>query len=126
MRSLPTRRSSRRAASRSASGEGRWSLSVIHVRYYQIRVLPGHLIEREVEQQHIDARLAQHAKQPVFDVFGDKLANTLFRQVTRLGDPGDLKKRGIWRDVRIKAAGRGGNEISRDLQRRVFLSELVD
>src|SRR5215470_565395 len=89
MRNLPMRRSSRRAASRSASGEGRCSVScrgsAIHIRYYQIGgsntrlcSLAGHLIECEIKQEHVDARLAEKAQQPPLGMVGDKLADAFF------------------------------------------------
>src|SRR6516162_1685891 len=141
MRSLPTRRSSRRAASRSASGEGRCSVSrrgsAIHIRYYQIGGSDNHLckpqskavtstrydvrdgaltrqlIERDIKQKHIDARLSEKAEQTPLSVVGNKLADTVFRQVARLGDAGRLEESSLRRDVRIKPARRGRNQINR-------------
>src|SRR5262249_32522148 len=116
MRSLPTRRSSRRAASRSASAEGRRSVSrrgvAIHIRYYQtgsrdkftfaepdIRdgVLTCQLIKRDIKQKHIDARLAEKAEQTPFGMVGDKLAHTFFRQVARLRYTRDLEEGSVGR-----------------------------
>src|SRR6516225_287180 len=139
MRNLPTRRSSRRAASRSASGEGRCSISrrgsAIHIRYYQIGgsdnsplgasieslsaclvrdgALTRQLIERDIKQKHIDARLAEKAEQTPLSVVGNKLADTVFRLVARLGDAGHLEEGGLRRDVRVKPARRCRDQIVR-------------
>ena len=111
MRSLPTRLSSRRAASSKASGEGRLSDRVVLQPFASI--LSGYrrkstapalgrrrahrslgraeLIEREVELEHVDARFAEDAKQAALGVIADQLAQLVLGQVARLGDARQLE-----------------------------------
>src|SRR5262245_33182478 len=102
MRSLPTRLSSRRAASSSASGEGRWSGSRRSAIGEEASSIPGlsHLmwarcrrsvrfapstalslggVEGEIELEHVDARLAEQAEGPPLDVLFDQRADSLLR-----------------------------------------------
>ena len=53
------------------------------------------LIEREVEQQNIDPRLAQEPEQAAFGLVRDELADAIFGQIARLGNTGNLEKRGF-------------------------------
>src|SRR5262245_6047578 len=82
-------------------------------------------IERQVERQHVHPRLAQEAEGTTLDMLLDELPHTIFRQVARLRNTGDLEKRSGRRNVRIEAAAGGGYEIDGDGGRRVLLLELV-
>ena len=81
-------------------------------------------IERKIEQQDIDARLAQKAKPSAFGVVVDELANAIFRQIPRLGNTGGLEESGLGRDIRIKAAGRRRHQVGRYRHRRVVFFQL--
>src|SRR5580704_3504086 len=86
IRSLPTRRSSRRAASRRASGEGRCSesrrCSAILIRYLdrsEFARLPGRQpVQRDIELQHVHARLAQQAQKAALRGVLDELPDSVF------------------------------------------------
>src|SRR5215204_1461812 len=126
MRSLPTRPSSRRAASSKASGEGRLSAprrsSAISHRYYRIipkkhrslrwaNAMLHHLlarpepVEREIERQHVHARLAQNAEKALLGVIADQLAQLILGQVAHPGHASHLEQGGLGRDVGIEPAG---------------------
>ncbi len=81
MRSLPrlSRCSSARICASSASGSGRRS-SVMVEGHFESRV------EREVELQHVDARLAEQSESPAFGVLLDQLLHLRQRQAARLRD----------------------------------------
>ena len=53
--------------------------------------LSGQLIEREIEQEHVHARLAQEPEQAAFGMVRHELANTILGQIARFGDARDLK-----------------------------------
>ncbi len=64
--------------------------------------LTSRLIERKIEQKYVHTRLTQESKQAALGVVGDKLADTLFRQVARLRYARDLEQGSLWRDMRIE------------------------
>ena len=116
--------SSRRAASSRASGEGRLFGRAPLIRHHRSdlsslatlrRALAGRkLVEREIEQQYIDARLAQDTEQAILDIVADKLPHAIFGQVAGLGNSRDLEVGGLRRDVRVEAAAGRGHQIDRD------------
>ena len=53
--------------------------------------LTRQLIEREIKQKDVDARLAEQPKETPFSMVGNKLTNSIFRHIPRLGYPGDLE-----------------------------------
>src|ERR1035437_4259235 len=64
-------------------------------------------------------RLAQYAKQAPSRIVLDEAAKLVLRQATRLGDPGNLEQSSGGRNVRVESAGRGGDEIDRNLGGRI-------
>src|SRR5258708_5369395 len=83
-------------------------------------------VESQVEFEHIDARLAEETDEAVARVFGDKLADPIFRQVAGLGNPRDLKQGPFRRDMWVKPAAGRGHEIGRNLSRRIFQFQLFN
>jgi hypothetical protein len=54
--------------------------------------LPGsHSIQRDIKCKHINARLAENAKDTPFQVLLNNLAEAVLRYVTRLGDTRHLE-----------------------------------
>ncbi len=78
----------------------------------------GQAVEREIEQQNIDARLAQQPKKSILDVIADELSYLIFRQVARLGNTWNLEVGGFRRDIRIEPAGRSRDQVDRHRERR--------
>src|SRR5262249_37782591 len=74
----------------------------------------GHAVEGEVEQQNVDARLAQDTELPALDLGFDQLADARLVELPRLRDPGHLVERGRRADVRVEPASRGGHEVDGD------------
>ena len=97
-----------------------------HARLAEPAQLRRRAIQRQVERQHVDARLAEEAEGAALDVLVDELAHAIFRHVARLRDARHLEQRGLRRDVRIEAAAGRGHQIDRDRRRRVLLLQLVD
>ena len=58
------------------------------------------LVEREVEREHVDPRLAENPSCRSSTCCVHQLAHTLLRQAARLGDARHLEQRGLRRDVR--------------------------
>ena len=73
----------------------------------------GQRVEGQIEPQHVDPRLAQHAQFAAYGVLPDKTLQVGLLQTTCLGDPWHLPGGGRRRDMRIEAAGRGGYEVDR-------------
>src|SRR5437879_2719227 len=65
-------------------------------------------IEREIEQEHVDARLAQEAQLAPFDGGVDDGGDARRHDPARPGDARHLPGGGRGRDVRIEAAAREG------------------
>ena len=61
------------------------------------------IVEREIELEHIDARLAEQAERAAFDLAFDQRADAGFRQVARLGDARHLKQRRLRRYIADRA-----------------------
>ena len=57
-------------------------------------------VEREVEPQDVDARLAQQSERAAFDLAVNELAHALLGQAAGLGDARHLQQRRLRRDVR--------------------------
>ena len=76
-------------------------------------------VEREVQQEHVDARLAEEAEVAALDRALDDAAHALGRDAARLGHARHLPQRGRGREVRVEAARRRGHELDRDAARRV-------
>ena len=68
-------------------------------------------IEREVQEQYVDTRLAEETEIAAFDVGFDDLAHALLGNAARLGHARDLPQRSRGREMRIESAGRGGHEL---------------
>src|SRR5450432_235742 len=64
----------------------------------------GQLVEREIELQDIDARVADEAKRPADGVPADELVNGIEADTARLGDSGCLQVRIGHRYVGVEAA----------------------
>ena len=71
------------------------------------------VVERQVELEHVHARLAEHAERAVVCVLLDQLAHALERQPAHLGDPARLDLGVVLRDVRVHAGGRGLHRVGR-------------
>jgi hypothetical protein len=72
------------------------------------------LVERQIELEHIRARLADEAGEALLDALLDERAQLRLRQAARGGDRGDLRQRELRGDVRIEAGGGGRRRIRRD------------
>src|SRR6185312_4216317 len=83
-------------------------------------------VERKVEGENVDPRLAQESEQAALRVLGDQIADALLRHVTRLGDSRHLEQRSLGRNVGVETAGRGGDEIDRHGLRRILRLKLLD
>ena len=77
-------------------------------------------VERQIELQHVDMRLADDAEEAALGVGLDELPDLVLRQAARLGDARHLEQRAGGRDVGIEAARRGGDQIDRDRRVRVL------
>ena len=71
-------------------------------------------IERKVQLQYIDARLAEESQLPSFDMGGDHLPDICFLQAALASHARDLKFGGRGGDVRIEARCRGCDEVDRN------------
>src|SRR5437763_11255548 len=93
---------------RSASGKG-WGVAATF--------LPGRsrilFVQREVQQQHVHARLAEQSELTAFDVRLHERTNVDLRGPSCARDASDLKERGGRRDVRIEAGPGACQEIDR-------------
>src|SRR5258708_1491867 len=79
------------------------------------------LVQREVQQQHVDNRLPEEAPLPPLDVPFDERAHIRCRGAACDGHARHLEERRRGRDVRIEARGRGGHQIDRDRFRGLIL-----
>ena len=69
------------------------------------------VVERQIEQEHIDARLAEKAE-PGLSTWASTRSRTLSGvEAARLGDGRRLQQRVLRRNVRIEARGRGGQRV---------------
>src|SRR5271166_5432043 len=84
-----------------------------------------HLIECEIELEHVDPLLAEDAEKSVLGRLGDEGADLIRRQVASLCHPRHLELGGGGRNVRIEAARRGSDEVDRDRCGWVFRLELL-
>src|ERR1017187_5574477 len=84
------------------------------------------MVQRQVEQQDIHARLAQKTEETTLDVIADELTQAIFRQVAGLGNTRDLEVGSLGRDLRVEPAARRRNQIGRDWGRGVLLPELLE
>ena len=75
-------------------------------------------VEREIELEDIDARLAEQAERPARDVRVHQRAHALFGQCAGLGDARHLQQRRLRRDVRVEPARRGRHRVDREWARR--------
>src|SRR5215470_14470327 len=92
-----------------------------------IRALTSrHAVERQVEFEYVDARLAEETDESVARVVSDKLPDAILSQIAGLCNPRDLKQGRFRRDMRIKPAAGRGHEIGRNLRRRIFLFQLFN
>ena len=82
------------------------------------RLLRCRLVERQIERQHVHARLAEQAEEAALGVLADELAHAIFRHVARLRNTRHLEQRGLRRDVRIEAAARRRHQIDRNRRGR--------
>src|SRR6185312_7209891 len=89
-----------------ASGDGRAASSVIP--QSSSSLARAHGVQRQVQLQHIDMRLADNAQETSFDVVVDQLVHGGFGKPSRLRYARHLEIGGGWRDVGVEAAGRGG------------------
>ena len=76
------------AAARSSELPGSFLLLAPGVR--RDSALLARLVESHVEEEHVDAGLAEHAKLATFRVGPDELANGVLGQLASLRDAGDL------------------------------------
>lgn len=69
-----------------------------------------HVIEREIEQQHVHARLAEDAEEPAFDALFDERTDPCCIEAARSRYARHLQQRIRGRNVRIEtgAGGRHG------------------
>lgn len=84
------------------------------------------LVEVEVKEQHIDARLTKHAKLTGRYVCIQKLANRCFGKAAGFGDARYLEVCCVGCNVRVKARARGGDEIDWNRLRGILFGERVD
>ena len=73
------------------------------------RVTSG--VERQIQLEHVDARLAEHAERAAFGVLADERRDLGRGQAARSSDARDLILGRGDADVRIEAAARRGDEI---------------
>src|ERR1700685_750734 len=85
-----------------------------HTRECMLELSRAQLVEPEIKLQYINTRLAQEPEESPFRVLDDELAHTILRQITRLGNAGDLEECALRRDIRVEAAGRRRTQILRD------------
>ena len=64
------------------------------------------LVQRQVQLQHVDARLAQKARGPAFGVLRDQLTDLVRGDAAGFRDARHLRFRRLRADVGIEAAGR--------------------
>src|SRR5688572_4964402 len=99
------------ARSRSASGEGRRASS---------RAVG---IERQVQREDVDPRLAEDAELPALGVPCHERANRLLGHAACLGDARHLEVGAGGRDMRIESAAGRGDEVGGDRSTRMLLLE---
>src|SRR5207244_1232394 len=85
----------------------------------------GQAIQRQVERQDVDARLAEQAKPAASCMLVDEVADAIFRHVARLCDTRHLEQGRGRRDIRVETAARRGHEVDRNRSRWIFLLELL-
>ena len=72
-------------------------------------------VERHVERQDVDARLAEQAEEcGPRTCSRDELADAIFGQAPRLGNARHLEKRRLGRDMRVEAAAGRRDQIDRE------------
>src|SRR5262245_48511957 len=91
--------SARCTVASNLSGSGRSAMSRLYVR----RLWRAERIEREVQLQHVDARLAEDRPLPPFGVSTDEVADAVLGQSTDARDARDLVRGGGRADVRIES-----------------------
>src|SRR5262245_64784065 len=77
------------------------------------RVVCRHVIEIEVQPQHVDSRLTQKSELAPLDPTLHELSYRALVEPSCLRDPGNLEHRGIGRDVGIEARRRRRDQIDR-------------
>jgi hypothetical protein len=65
-------------------------------------------IERQIELQHVDARLTEEPELAAFGMSGNESPDLILSQPAFARDPGDLELRRGRRDVRVDAGGGEG------------------
>ena len=81
------------------------------------------LVQRQIELQNVDARLADEAGETLLDLRLDQGADAALGQLARGGDGGRLRQRELRRDMRIEAGSRSRHRIRShhvDAARREF------
>ena len=72
------------------------------------------LVERDVELEDVDARLADEAESAALGVVVDELADVGLDGASSLRDASHLETSGRRADVRVEAAGGGGDRVGGD------------
>src|SRR4051794_38555173 len=75
-------------------------------------------IQRDIQLEHIHARLAEKSQIRLFGVLRDQLPNLFRRGPTGLSHPGSLNDRRIGTDMRIETRAGAGSGIGRDWRLR--------
>ena len=88
--------------------------------------LLAELVQVEIEREHVDPRLAQHAQVARSDVRCDELVHRILAQVAGFGYPGNLVKGAVRADVRVEAGAGRGDQVNRDGLAVVGRGQLVD
>jgi len=88
-------------------------LEQVWLRLRESSLYGGALIEGAIEQEHVDARLAEDVEIPALGVGGDGGEDYPERQTARFGHTGGLQPRVRRADVRIESAARGRDGIGR-------------
>src|SRR6476620_10028620 len=76
-------------------------------------------IQRQVQEEHVDAWLAEEAERARFDLRLDQLLDAPRGHAAAFGHARDLPAGRRRREVRIQARGRGGDQIARHRTGRV-------
>src|SRR4029077_20098679 len=70
-------------------------------------------IQRKIQFENVDARIAENAEIAPIGVLLNQFANLLLRQSTSFGDARSLQLRVAQADLRIEAAAGRGHSVSR-------------